>query len=303
MEDSTNDAVPLTPLVVDVVTFDRAPLGRRGYNEDQVDEYLDRIQAALAGTDNLTAQEVREVVFDAAPLIRRGYHEDQVDNFLDLVVAELDGRERNRSASARAAQRQHTPRPAARTAAPPADASEQTSPVLPKLPAEQPQPKAAASNPSFPPAASPSFPPASAATPSFPAASASSPSFRPAGEQTPGAYGTHTPRGHAPDSQTTGTHAFGSHAARPAGTQPPPPTPGRGPLTLPLPPTPPDERGYHPADVARLVALLTEPTEPPSSAAITGMRMNRMDVGHGYHAGAVDAMRAIWITELRRRGL
>jgi len=40
MADRTNDPVPLTPLVVDVVTFDRAPLGRRGYHEDQVDEYL-----------------------------------------------------------------------------------------------------------------------------------------------------------------------------------------------------------------------------------------------------------------------
>jgi DivIVA domain-containing protein len=87
--------VPLTPLVVDVVTFDRAPLGRRGYNEDQVDDFLDRIQATLAGEDNLTAGEVRAVEFDPAPFIRRGYHEDQVDEFLDLVVEELDRREGN----------------------------------------------------------------------------------------------------------------------------------------------------------------------------------------------------------------
>jgi len=88
-------------------------------------------------------------------------------------------------------------------------------------------------------------------------------------------------------------------SSRPAATT----QPGRGPLALPLPPTPPDERGYHPADVARLVALLSDPAESPSSAAITGMRLNRMEAGQGYHAGAVDAMRAIWITELRRRGL
>jgi hypothetical protein len=55
--------------------------------------------------------------------------------------------------------------------------------------------------------------------------------------------------------------------------------------------------------VARLVSLLNDPAESPSSAAITGMRLNRMEAGQGYHAGAVDAMRAIWITELRRRGL
>ena len=37
------DVVPLTPVVVDCVTFDRAPLGRRGYNEDQVDDFLDAL--------------------------------------------------------------------------------------------------------------------------------------------------------------------------------------------------------------------------------------------------------------------
>jgi DivIVA domain-containing protein len=91
--------VPLTPMVVDVVTFDRAPLGRRGYNEDQVDDFLDRVQATLAGRDNLTAHEVRTAEFDSAPFIRRGYHEDQVDEFLDLVVEELDRREGNASGS------------------------------------------------------------------------------------------------------------------------------------------------------------------------------------------------------------
>ncbi|MDQ3787680.1 MAG: DivIVA domain-containing protein, partial [Actinomycetota bacterium] len=85
--------MPLTPIVVDVVTFDRAPLGRRGYNEDQVDDFLDRVQATLAGKDNLTADDVRKAEFDPAPFIRRGYHEDQVDEFLDLVVEELTRRE------------------------------------------------------------------------------------------------------------------------------------------------------------------------------------------------------------------
>src|SRR3954470_762620 len=88
------DDVPLTPMVVDCVTFDRAPLGRRGYNEDQVDDFLDRVHATLSGTDDLSAQEVRDVIFDSAPLIRRGYHEEQVDDFLDLVVEEFERRER-----------------------------------------------------------------------------------------------------------------------------------------------------------------------------------------------------------------
>lgn len=144
------DVVPLTPTVVDCVTFDRAPLGRRGYNEDQVDDFLDRVQATLAGKDNLTAQHVRDVVFDPAAFIRRGYHEDQVDEFLDLVVEELDRRSGNP---------RQAPVPVARTGSPtapvppftavapthlrqtpPPGATEQTAPMLFSLPPSMPPP-------------------------------------------------------------------------------------------------------------------------------------------------------------------
>ncbi|WP_436493675.1 DivIVA domain-containing protein [Actinokineospora sp. HUAS TT18] len=79
----------LSPETVRTVTFDKAPFGKRGYNENQVDDFLDRIENALAGNDPLTAADVRSVVFDAAPLVKRGYNEDQVDAFLDQVVATL----------------------------------------------------------------------------------------------------------------------------------------------------------------------------------------------------------------------
>jgi DivIVA domain-containing protein len=82
----------LTPAEVQGITFDKAPLGKRGYDEDQVDDFLDRIEATLAGHDSLTAQDIRDVVFDNAPMIKRGYHEDQVDEFLDRVVAEFERR-------------------------------------------------------------------------------------------------------------------------------------------------------------------------------------------------------------------
>lgn len=77
---------PLTPSDVRAVIFDRAPIGKRGYDERQVDDFLDRIEAALTGADRLTPDEVRAVVFRDAPLIKRGYHEDQVDDFLDAVI-------------------------------------------------------------------------------------------------------------------------------------------------------------------------------------------------------------------------
>jgi DivIVA domain-containing protein len=81
---------PLTPQDIRDVAFDRAPLGKRGYDEKQVDAFLDRIESTLAGTDTLTPDEVREVVFADAPRLKRGYHEDQVDAFLDLVVSTLE---------------------------------------------------------------------------------------------------------------------------------------------------------------------------------------------------------------------
>jgi len=86
----------LTPADVRAVIFDKAPLGKRGYDEKQVDAFLDRIEAALTGTVRLTAEDVRAVVFQDAPLIKRGYHEDQVDAFLDAVVGTFEQRERMR---------------------------------------------------------------------------------------------------------------------------------------------------------------------------------------------------------------
>jgi DivIVA domain-containing protein len=84
----------LTPAEVRSVTFDKAPLGKRGYDEKQVDAFLDRVEATLAGTDQLTADDVRSVVFADAPRIKRGYHEDQVDDFLDVIVMAFESRER-----------------------------------------------------------------------------------------------------------------------------------------------------------------------------------------------------------------
>ncbi|OLR89980.1 hypothetical protein BJP25_03080 [Actinokineospora bangkokensis] len=87
--------MPLTPEAIRSATFDKAPFGRRGYHEDQVDAFLDRVEAALDGGAPITAAEVMQVEFDAAPLVRRGYHEGQVDEFLDLIVEHLEQVERD----------------------------------------------------------------------------------------------------------------------------------------------------------------------------------------------------------------
>ncbi|MCA1706775.1 MAG: DivIVA domain-containing protein [Actinobacteria bacterium] len=40
--------MPLTPAEVRNVIFSKAPVGRRGYHEDEVDSFLDRVHVELA---------------------------------------------------------------------------------------------------------------------------------------------------------------------------------------------------------------------------------------------------------------
>jgi DivIVA domain-containing protein len=88
--------VPLGQLGPDQVRgaeFNRAPFGKRGYDEEEVDLFLDRIEATLLGKDTVTATEIHNVLFSKPPIGRRGYNEDQVDAFLDRVEATLALRE------------------------------------------------------------------------------------------------------------------------------------------------------------------------------------------------------------------
>lgn len=82
----------LEPEQVRKVQFDAPPAGRRGYSEDEVDAFLDLVEAALRGEGLLTPTDVRDVAFTKPPLLRRGYDEDQVDAFLDKVQRELERR-------------------------------------------------------------------------------------------------------------------------------------------------------------------------------------------------------------------
>jgi DivIVA domain-containing protein len=88
--------VPLGQIGPDQVRgaeFNRAPFGKRGYDEEEVDLFLDRIEATLRGADAVTATEIHNVLFSKPPIGRRGYNEDQVDTFLDRVEATLALRE------------------------------------------------------------------------------------------------------------------------------------------------------------------------------------------------------------------
>ncbi|WP_068186221.1 DivIVA domain-containing protein [Mycobacterium sp. UM_CSW] len=75
------------------VAFGPPPMGKRGYNEDQVDAFLDWVEAALRdpGRGGLTVEQIRDVTFSKPPIGKRGYHRDEVDAFLDSVARQVGG--------------------------------------------------------------------------------------------------------------------------------------------------------------------------------------------------------------------
>jgi DivIVA domain-containing protein len=81
----------LTAQQVHEVAFNKPPIGKRGYNEDQVDRFLDLVEAALRDPTGrtLTAEQVRAMRFSKPPIGQRGYNEDEVDAFLEVVEAQL----------------------------------------------------------------------------------------------------------------------------------------------------------------------------------------------------------------------
>lgn len=85
-------ATLLTPDDVHRIQFTQAAVGRRGYDIEEVDAFLDLVAATLAnGTPgSLTVTDVRAVRFTEARLGTRGYTRDEVDAFLDLVITALE---------------------------------------------------------------------------------------------------------------------------------------------------------------------------------------------------------------------
>ena len=84
----------LTPEQVHNVAFSRPPRGKRGYNEDQVDAFLELVEAALRDPTRrvLTPEQVHNMAFSKPPIGKRGYNEDEVDAFLDVVEQQIGRR-------------------------------------------------------------------------------------------------------------------------------------------------------------------------------------------------------------------
>lgn len=74
-------------------TFEKPPLGRRGYSEKAVLDFVALCARRLDGRGHLTADDVRHVRFNKPPFGKRGYDGTQVDALLAQIataIAELD---------------------------------------------------------------------------------------------------------------------------------------------------------------------------------------------------------------------
>jgi DivIVA domain-containing protein len=85
----------LTAQDVRYATFGKPPWGKRGYNNDEVDRFLQLAASRLDGYGNLSVDDVHAVSFSKPPIGKRGYNEDEVDDFLEQLeatIASLDDR-------------------------------------------------------------------------------------------------------------------------------------------------------------------------------------------------------------------
>jgi len=82
----------VTPEEIRNVAFSKPLMGNRGYNEDEVDRYLELIAATLrdpTARGGVTPADIRNMAFSKPPIGKRGYNEGEVDAFLDRLEIEL----------------------------------------------------------------------------------------------------------------------------------------------------------------------------------------------------------------------
>lgn len=82
------------------LTFKKPAIGKRGYDEEEVDAFLQLIAATLDGGSHLSANDVHNIAFKKPPIGKRGYDEGEVDAFLDSIEDQLTARERSTGAAA-----------------------------------------------------------------------------------------------------------------------------------------------------------------------------------------------------------
>lgn len=86
----------LSPDDVRNARFSSYKRGKRGYDETEVDAFLDRVEAALRGEDPLTAEQILTMDFSPRRRGKRAYSEQEVDALLDAAAQTLRERAQRR---------------------------------------------------------------------------------------------------------------------------------------------------------------------------------------------------------------
>lgn len=85
----------LTADEVHNVAFSKPPPFKRGYDEDDVDAFLERVETTLrdpSAAGGLKPADLHGLTFSKPPIGKRGYNEEEVDSFLRLIEIELNRR-------------------------------------------------------------------------------------------------------------------------------------------------------------------------------------------------------------------
>lgn len=72
------------------VELPRTPVGRRGYDEKSVNDFLQLVVRRLDGRGHLSAADVRAIRFRKSPVLRRGYEASSVDELLTRIAESID---------------------------------------------------------------------------------------------------------------------------------------------------------------------------------------------------------------------
>jgi DivIVA domain-containing protein len=90
MAPMTQAADVVTAQDVRDAVFPKPPMGKRGYDEKSVNDFLQLVARRLDGRGHLTADDVRNARFPKPPVFKRGYHDGTVDELLDRIATTID---------------------------------------------------------------------------------------------------------------------------------------------------------------------------------------------------------------------
>ena len=86
----TQAAGSVTAQDVREVVLPKTPVGRRGYDEKSVNDFLQLVARRLDGRGHLSAADVRGIRFPTSSVLKRGYDIASVDELLTRVAAAVD---------------------------------------------------------------------------------------------------------------------------------------------------------------------------------------------------------------------